>query len=187
MDGPSRIQAAEGQLDTGLSPSLSLVKWSSRSHYIVLAFLWLTLIVLMSSRSSRSSSPAATRKASSTSTWACSAGRGGPRSTRTPRWAPIAIRRSRSTTCPTTRRPGGRYPKHLSRGLVLVNGRSSPSAVHRQANLPGRPQLRGGSGRRLVLGHGLRNRGHRHPRALRRCDAALHTRYPGGSPTSLSG
>ena len=67
------------------------------------AFLWLTLLVLTSSRSSPSSSRAGTPGASSTSTSECSAGPGVCVYSYA-RSVPTATRRSRSTTCPTTPR-----------------------------------------------------------------------------------
>ena len=81
-----------------------------------------------------------------------------------------ARRRARLPGAAGGRVPGAALPRPRAGEVVAPRH----TAVHRHGNLPGRRQLRGGPGRRLVLGHRLRNRADRHPRALRRCGAALH-------------
>ena len=98
---PVRVDAS---LDDRLNRWLWLVKWVLViPHLLVLAVLWMAFALLSVVAFFAICSPGTTRGRSSTSTSECCAGPGGCSSTRTERSAPTAIRRSRSTTCRTTR------------------------------------------------------------------------------------
>ena len=117
---PVRI---EGRLDPGLSRWLWLVKWLlAIPHYIVLFFLWLAFFVLTRRRLLRDPlHRPLSERASSTSTSACCAGRGGWRfysygALGTDRYPPFTL--GEAPDYPATLDVA--YPERLSRGLVLV-------------------------------------------------------------------
>ena len=125
------------------------------------------------SGSLRFSLPAGTREGSSTSTSECCAGRGGWPSTRTVPLAPTAIRRSRSTRYPATRRHRPRLPgKALTRARAreVVAARDPP--VHRRRRLC-RRWVRGRASEPPVLGR-ARGGPHRRARLLRCGRASVH-------------
>ena len=112
---PVRI---EGELEPDLSRWLWVVKWLlAIPHYIVLAFLWLTLLVLSVVAFFAILVTGRYPRGIFDFNVGCCGGRGASRSTPTARSARTAIRRSRSTTCPTTRRGSTSSTRRASRAV----------------------------------------------------------------------
>ena len=178
---PVRI---EGELEPELSRWLWLVKWVlAIPHYIVLGVPVADAPRADGrSRSSRSSSRGAIRGGSSTSTSACSAGRGACcfysyGALGTDRYPPFTLDDVPDYPAPARRRVSGAA---LTRARAREVVAARDPALHRRRDHPRRRELRGVARLRPGVGLRLPDRARRGPRALRGRRAALHVALSAG-------